>query len=264
VVGIVLRSLDELERVLLVVREVAILRMLPLRAVSLFADTAYYPPFSFTTSVHSFEVCAAYLRVFPFNTEVHNMFVEVAIKSEGGDGGRKILPPPSLPIEPPTPTPNPQLPPSEPEPSTPAPEPPPIIPSPTPSPSPPPSDGGDGGNGRVVTWHVKVHARSDYREDPESGDIYILLQIFFGVTKTDYVTGNVFHHTEVLEYPGYQVSDLTLTPLGVTYSADSFSKIWRIILPDLEDTFTLSVPPFNGFVPLAANVDEQVHTYSER
>jgi hypothetical protein len=205
--------LDELERVLLVVREVAILKMLPLRAVSLFADTAYYPPFSFTTSVHSFEVCAAYSRVFPFNTEVHNMFVEVAIKSEGGNGGRKILPPPSLPIEPPTPTPNPQLPPSEPEPSTPepstpAPELPPIIPSPSPSPSPPPSP--------PISYVVRFKTRvvgylrifSVYAEK------------FVGDQRVAYGTAPEASIPSVYPFTGWEVTSLN-------YSADSLYKAFR-------------------------------------
>ena len=130
------------------------------------------------------------------------------------------------------------------------PEQPPPPPPPPPPEQPPPA---------IVTWHVKVHARSWYEVDPGTGDIYMLLQIFFGVTKTNHGTGEVLHHTEVREYPGYQVHQLTLIRLAVSYSADAFSKNWRIILPDLEDTFTLSVPPFNQAQPLEANIDEQVH-----
>jgi hypothetical protein len=111
-----------------------------------------------------------------------------------------------------------------------------------------------------VVWHVKVHARDHYEYDPETGDIYMLLQIFFGVTKTHEGTGEVSHHTEVKEYPGYLSSQLSLSRLAVSYSADAFAKSWHISLPDYEETFTLSVPPFNGNVPLEPNVDEQVHT----
>jgi hypothetical protein len=106
---------------------------------------------------------------------------------------------------------------------------------------------------------VKVHARDYYEYDPGTGDIYALLQIFFGVTKTNQGTGEVLHHTEVREYPGYQKSQLTLIRLAVSYSADAISKSWRIILPYLEDTFTISAPPFNGNAPPEANIDEQVH-----
>jgi hypothetical protein len=99
--------------------------------------------------------------------------------------------------------------------------------------------------------------------DPETGEIYLLLQIFFGVTKFNHITGEVLHHTEVREYPGYLANELVITPIGSSYSADAFSKSWRIILPDLEDTFTLSVPPFNGLEPPEENVEQQVHTYTE-
>ena len=119
-----------------------------------------------------------------------------------------------------------------------------------PSPPPPPS---------IVTWHVKVHARDFSEEDPETGMVFRLLQICFGVTKTHKGTGEVFHHAEFREYPGYLVSDLTLTVLFVSFSADGLSKSWRIHLPDLEETFVLSVPPFNGLVPFEPNIDEQLH-----
>jgi hypothetical protein len=238
VVGIVLRSLDELERVLLVVREVAILRMLPLRAVSLFADTAYYPPFSFTTSVHSFEVCAAYSRVFPFNTEVHGMFVEVAIKSEGGDGGRKILPPPSLPIEPPTPTPNPQLPPSEPEP-------PPIIPTPTPTPTPTPPPPGNGNGGSVI-WNVKLNVYvTGYNQN---------WVVHIVVTRND---GNsIQRHYEQRTFtlqPGGEPLGKQITVLGVSVTKESLTKTWNVKIIGLQSgrvyvdmDISITVPPFNG------------------
>jgi hypothetical protein len=111
-----------------------------------------------------------------------------------------------------------------------------------------------------VVYHVKVHARDHYEYDPVTGDVYMLLQIFFGVTRVHEGTGEVLHHTNVREFAGYLSSQLSLTRLGVSYSADAFTKSWRISLPGLEEVFTLSVPPFNGSVPLEPNVDEQVHS----
>jgi hypothetical protein len=235
VVGIVLRSLDELERVLTVVREVVILKPLPLRAVSLFADTAYYPPFSFTTSIHSFEVCAAYLRVFPFNTEVHTMFAEVAIKSKGGDGGRQILPPPSLPIEPPTPIP--KLPP--------------LIPSPSPS---PPPDGGDGnGNGGLVTWNVK------FGVIPRGTTDYMYLEYHIAVSRDD--VSSIFRHYEVRYSAPFIFSpedlgagiEVSTVVVSVSVTKTSLSKTWNVLAIGImsgtvyvNENVSITAPPFNG------------------
>jgi hypothetical protein len=262
--------LEDLERVLTVVREVVILKPLPLRAVSLFADTAYYPPFSFTTFVHSFEVCAAYSRVFPFNTEVCNMFVEVAIKSEGGSGGRRISTPPSLPIEPPTPTPNPQIPPNEPElppsepefpPSKPElppskPKLPPIIPSPLPSPSPPSSPSQQPIS---VSWEVAVDGY-----EPEPFQVILI----FSVKRFDETRGEYTHRVERF-YDGVELPMLTLRIVSVQYDADSLSKTYHIIFgslesPFYEEVFTLTVPPFN-MQPMANPIidhEQFVYEYS--
>jgi hypothetical protein len=252
VVGIVLRSLEDLERVLVVVREVAILKPLPLRVLSLFTDTAYYPPFNFTTSVHSFEVCAAYSRVFPFNTEVYTMFAEVAIKSEGGNGGRKILPPPSLPIEPPSPTPNPQLPP--------------IIPSPSPSPSPsPPPDGGDG---RLVTWNVKFFAL------PSGTTDYMYLKYLIAVSRDDGTS--ISRHYEERQSAPFVLSpedsgagiEVSTVVVSVSVTKTSLSKTWNVkALGTMSGTIyvnenvSVTAPPFNGqSEPNIPWIDTQIHT----
>jgi hypothetical protein len=247
----VLRTLEDLERVLWVVNEVLVFRPFPLRIPHIQAEVLHHPAFEFSTSVNSVELNLLVGSSPPFDFQIKNLFAEVLYSVVV----TKILTPPTT-IPSPEPSPGPII----------------IIPSPSPPPPPGGEGGGSGGNGTGgeggrdgsrVTWHVKVHARSEYREEPGTGVILILLQIFFGVTKTNQMTGEVLHHTEVLEYPGYQVSELTLIPIGVTYSAEVFSKRWRIILPGLEDTFELSVPPFNRLEPPEANVDEQVHEYTE-
>ena len=247
-VGIVLRSLDELERVLMIVREVAILKPLPLRAVSLFADTAYYHHFSFITSVHSFEVCAAYSRVFPFNMKVHDMFVEVVIKSKGDDGGGRIPTPPSLPIEP---LPTEDFPPIVPSPS----------PQPLPLPSPPPSGG-------LVTWNVKFAALPSGTRD------YMYLNYRIAVSRDD--GSSISRHYERRQSAPFTLLpedlgagiEVSVSVVNVSVTKTSLSKTWNVKAFGtmsgaiyVNENVSITTPPFNGqSAPDIYWNDTQTHT----
>jgi hypothetical protein len=253
VVGIVLRSLDDLERVLSVVGEVIILKPLPLRVATVLTEIAYYPPFNFSTSVQSIEMSAIYSKVISFDIKAQNIFLEVAIMPVRMGVIKPSLPelPPDLP-SPPSSLPSPVQPIPNP---TPAPIP--VVPSPSPSPSLPPSPPsspppGDGGVG-LVTWNVK------FGSIPRGTIDYMYLEYHIAVSRDD--VSSIFRHYETRQSASFVLSpedlgagiEVSVVVVSVSVTKTSLSKTWNVLAIGImsgilyvNENVSITAPPFNG------------------
>jgi len=89
--------------------------------------------------------------------------------------------------------------------------------------------------------------------------------IVFSVRRFDEVRG-VFTHRVEKFYDGVEIPMLTLDILSLTFDGDRLSKTYRIRFgpltePIIDETFTLSVPPFNGGELAVPNLDHEQMTF---
>ena len=107
-----------------------------------------------------------------------------------------------------------------------------------------------------VIWTVSV-----YGFEPEP----FVLVLIFSVRRFDEVRGAYTHRIE-RTYEGFITVSMVLEVVSVTYDADNFEKVYRVISgtpdePEFEDYVRLSVPPFNGLPFLGGTVDNQEHIF---
>jgi hypothetical protein len=239
-VGIVLRTLEDLERVLWVVNEVLVLRPFPLRLPHIQAEVLHHPAFEFSTSVNSVELNLLVGSSPPFDFQIKNLFAEVLYSIVI----TKTLTPPTT-IPSPEPSPGPII----------------IIPPPSPPPPPPPpggEGGGDGGNGTgggdegLVTWNAKLSVYVG----GISGYLYLVHLI---AVSREGRTPPLKHYEErqgmPLSSPPLDDEGLEfhVTPISVSVTKTSLSKTWNVQavgansgIVYANENVTVTVPPFNG------------------
>ena len=241
-VGIVLRTLEDLERVLWVANEVLVFRPFPLRLSHIQAEVLHHPAFEFSTSVNSVELNLLVGSSLPFDFQLKNLFAEVLYSVMGA----KVLTPPTT-IPSPEPSPGPI-----------------IFPPPPPPPSPPPGgegdgnggDGGDGGNGGddgLVTWNVKFAVSLSGTTD------YLYLKYRIAVSRDD-GTSISRHYEERQSAPFVPVSEdsdtgieISLIVVDASVTKTSLSKTWNVLvigttsgIIHLNEDVSITAPPFNG------------------
>jgi len=91
-------------------------------------------------------------------------------------------------------------------------------------------------------------------------DVFILTQVVFAVRKKD-GSGNVIGvWLTTRELPGYFLSDVSVDPLGVSYSADAFFKSYRLRAGTYEEIVPLEPDYLNPNLPFPEpNLHSQVH-----
>jgi hypothetical protein len=247
-VGIVLRTLEDLERVLWVVNEVLVFRPFPLRIPHIQAEVLHHPAFEFSTSVNSVELNLLVGSSLPFDFQIKNLFAEVLYS---------VVVTKTLPLPPPI--------------DIPSPEPPPLpLPLPSPrfrpprSPSPPPN----GGDGRLVTWNVKFFAL------PSGTTDHMYLKYLIAVSRDDGTS--ISRHYEERQSAPFVLSpedvgagiEISTVAVSVSVTKTSLSKTWNVQAFGtmsgtiyVNENVSVTAPPFNGqSEPNIPWIDTQIHT----
>jgi hypothetical protein len=256
-VGIVLRTLEDLERVLWVVNEVLVFRPFPLRIPHIQAEVLQQPAFEFSTSVNSVELNLLVGSSLSFDFQIYNLFAEVLYSIPIV----KTLKSPPTTLPSPEPSPGPII----------------IIPSPPSSllppssPSEPPSEPpSDGGSSRLVTWDVKIAVIPLYA--------YPSVQIEYHISVSRNDGSSIFRHYERRQGVSFEPlpGDFSigvvpqLRIMNISFTETSLSKTWNVTVVGAvtgiiyaSEYVTITVPPFNGQAePSIMWKDIQTHTVS--
>jgi len=235
VVGIVLRTLEDLERVLWVANEVLVFLPFPLRLSHIQAEVLQFPSFEFSTSVNSMELNLLVGSSSPFDFQIHNLFAEALYSIVIT---KVLIPPTNIPS--PEPSPEPIISPSP-------------SPTPSPTPSPPPSPSPEDEDEGLVTWNVKFAVLPIGTAD------YMYLEYHIFVSRDD--GSSIFRHYEIRNSTPFTLStddlgagvEVSTVIVSVSVAKTSLSKTWNVLATGtmsgilyVNEHVSITAPPFNG------------------